>query len=1276
MRVIGSLADPDTGDTEAPTIPTGLSGTAINKNRVDLTWNASTDNVGVSGYQIFRDGSPIDTTASTSYTDNTVIPSTQYSYTVLAFDAAGNNSAQSGAELVTTPANAAPSWSAVPDQNLIVGNAYNLNLADFTNDGDTDPLTYSIQLGTLPTGLSLTTSTVSGTPTTAGQSQAVTFRVDDGNDFADQIVQFDTFDADVTAPPVPQNLQSTAQTTSTVDLSWSASTDVAGSANEFVSGTASYRLYRDSGLVVDQAGLTFQDTGRSANTQYSYTISSVDAEGNESSQSNAVLVTTDPLASQAVLARDGVATPHQMALVVSNLTAWSQATTATCEYRTAGSGVYTTGHPLHRVNTTGPVTPPWAGGIEDVFAWTIFGLEPNTAYDVRVTLDDGATQQVLTLLNQTTKALPSEPGAVDRTISAGSTPAQIQTALDAALPGEHVQFENGTYDMTGVGLPPSLSGSTETTPTYLTGETRSGVILQRLSNNPILRFSGNTSNLVIQDLTLQGVGTDGTPGLEGSTGVYSPGSGSVENLTVRRVTATGVHRGVYLRGANAAVADQRGVMVYNCRFVGNNTWNETLIRGSAAWDDYGILMAGDGHAVFNCYLQGFGDVFSTTSGSSGSRSYQDKNQHFYWNDVNIGLDDLMETDDGYRNITCYQSRARNVVNAGSQDPLYGGPYICWGMLFINVLETRMFKWNDDSAGSFHYSNTFAMTDKIYRSSPGQDNIAMWYQPSGLTQYNVGFANNVLSMLNGGPTTRILWNDSFWSGDADIHHNSWFPDGSFSLGAIDEASLAAFQAAQPAADGIFRNFQRFESDSILSSAQPWVTTISLGATALVESTDDYRHQDFELSSPQNTGFSIPGITDNLTESFTGAAPDRGAKVRGLTYPTVGDTSSPAYADGMVAYDVRQLTGTYSPVTETMESVTPAEWLSNASPSGEDAQAGRTVAGVLSSWSGGAGATVDTVLDGFLVVHGGGHNDSGNNGMYLFDPQLSGNVAVGWESPVDISAQADAVQNVTAYSDGRPTSVHSYEGLVWAPDRRRFYRFGGSSFDGPGDFVPSLWEYNPAEAVESRWTQLLDYPGGVSSSTPMMFYDQAAGKLIAMHPGINCHIYDIDAGTWSSALNITLEGSFDFSGSYDPTRNRIIGRSGNSGGVRTWEFNLTTDSEASSASVTFTGDTGLVTNGEPAFAYDPTLDVFWVIGGSSTAFYNRIAWFSAATLASTPGAVPVTEVTFNSAANIATTGFEDGMQGTYGRYLLIDQDRLLLTVHRLDEGVWLVKLPSSL
>lgn len=96
-------AQSTSSDTTVPSTPTNLSVTAPSTQGIILSWTSSTDNVGVTGYRIYRGGVQIATVAtSTFYSDASLSASTAYSYTVAAYDAAGNVSEQSTAVSATT----------------------------------------------------------------------------------------------------------------------------------------------------------------------------------------------------------------------------------------------------------------------------------------------------------------------------------------------------------------------------------------------------------------------------------------------------------------------------------------------------------------------------------------------------------------------------------------------------------------------------------------------------------------------------------------------------------------------------------------------------------------------------------------------------------------------------------------------------------------------------------------------------------------------------------------------------------------------------------------------------------------------------------------------------------------------------------------------------------------------------------------------------------------------------------------------------------------------
>jgi fibronectin type 3 domain-containing protein len=98
-------------DTTAPTAPANLTAQPVSGSQVDLQWTGSTDNVGVTGYRIYRGGAVVGTVPGDglAYSDaSDVKPSTSYSYTVTAVDAAGNESPRSNSVTVTTPGGTGP----------------------------------------------------------------------------------------------------------------------------------------------------------------------------------------------------------------------------------------------------------------------------------------------------------------------------------------------------------------------------------------------------------------------------------------------------------------------------------------------------------------------------------------------------------------------------------------------------------------------------------------------------------------------------------------------------------------------------------------------------------------------------------------------------------------------------------------------------------------------------------------------------------------------------------------------------------------------------------------------------------------------------------------------------------------------------------------------------------------------------------------------------------------------------------------------------------------
>lgn len=90
-------------DTQAPSVPGVPTVSATSDQHVHLAWTASTDDTAVVGYRLFRNDVAIASPTSTRHDDTTILPMTDYRYSVVAFDAAGNESAPSAYTQVTTP---------------------------------------------------------------------------------------------------------------------------------------------------------------------------------------------------------------------------------------------------------------------------------------------------------------------------------------------------------------------------------------------------------------------------------------------------------------------------------------------------------------------------------------------------------------------------------------------------------------------------------------------------------------------------------------------------------------------------------------------------------------------------------------------------------------------------------------------------------------------------------------------------------------------------------------------------------------------------------------------------------------------------------------------------------------------------------------------------------------------------------------------------------------------------------------------------------------------
>lgn len=287
-----TVVNPNGNDTVAPSVPTGLAASNITENSVNLSWSAATDNVGVTGYEIYQNGVLATTVTGTSHTVNGLSADTSYTYTIKARDGAGNVSAASAPLVVTTleviveEDTTAPSVPTNVTAAAVTSSSVTLSWTASTDN--VGVAGYTVAYGSTSLFVTGTTAAITGLTPETSYTFTVTAKDEAGNVSAASAPLAVTTPAapvaDTTAPSVPANLTASAVMSGSVTLSWTASTDNVGVAGYTIA-------YGNASLFVTGTSTTV--TGLTPETSYTFTVTAKDEAGNVSAASNAVTVTTE-----------------------------------------------------------------------------------------------------------------------------------------------------------------------------------------------------------------------------------------------------------------------------------------------------------------------------------------------------------------------------------------------------------------------------------------------------------------------------------------------------------------------------------------------------------------------------------------------------------------------------------------------------------------------------------------------------------------------------------------------------------------------------------------------------------------------------------------------------------------------------------------------------------------------------------------------------------------------------------------------------------------------
>lgn len=398
-------------DVTPPSIPTGLSVVLTSDSQIGLNWSASTDNVAVAGYEIYRNGAKAATVGGTLFTDSGLQPNTKYNYQILAFDLAGNKSGLTSTLSTSTLADTVPPTSPT-NLTAVSTSPFQIFLSWSPGSDDIGVAGYQVWRSINGTTY-IQIANVSGTeftstglgPSTLNYYYVKTYDAAGNVSLSSNVASTITL-SDTIPPAPPTGLSAVALTATTIALSWFPSIDNGG-----VSG---YQIWRSTDNVSftqisTVTSTIFSDTGLTTVQKYYYYVVAYDISGNVSPVSNIAYAVNDIIPPAAPTAVSGaVASPGQINL------SWTAATD--------NSGLI---YQYFIYSSTNNVTFTIAGVVGgNLLTFSHTGLLANTSYYYYVKATDLAEN-----------FSPASATAGPYTTSTDTTPPAAPTGLTASSNG-------------------------------------------------------------------------------------------------------------------------------------------------------------------------------------------------------------------------------------------------------------------------------------------------------------------------------------------------------------------------------------------------------------------------------------------------------------------------------------------------------------------------------------------------------------------------------------------------------------------------------------------------------------------------------------------------------------------------------------------------------------------------------------------------------------------------------------------------------------------------
>jgi len=470
-------------------------------------------------------------------------------------------------------------------------------------------------------------------------------------------------------------------------------------------------------------------------------------------------------------------------------------------------------------------------------------LEPNTTYNIRLTLSDPDGGGTTTTITASTKAYPTEtnnyryvaPGSSGGSGTSSNPYRGLQTAADNAQAGITYIVRPGNYS----GFSLNTNGTANAPITFRSENPREAVINGGSSSIRIIElgvFNDSIQHIIIDGFTIE----------NGDIGIDAQ---NTQHLTVKNCWIKDVNYGIYNRRENGWEHDQ---YITNNYLTGRRSW-----PGNGTTELRGIDLRGNRNVVSFNTIEYFDDAISTDGGQFATSYALD----IHNNDVRSMVDDLIEVDFTISNTRIYRNRGYNGRSGISLAPIYGGP--CY--VFRNEL--------------------FNMDISSYKMNRGTSGMVI--------------VHNTTSKAGNGMSSPVGWQNTFIKNNVLIGSRYCFEEYGTVAGSTDDWDYNAYHSTRASTAGQewfkwkdirYTNIAALQNGTNIESnglAITLTTDMINGAPPASYGTEfkpsDRKFQPYNAANFRNNGINL----DNLNDGFVfDGMPDRGAYEYGNTLPKFG------------------------------------------------------------------------------------------------------------------------------------------------------------------------------------------------------------------------------------------------------------------------------------------------------------------------------------------------------------------------------------------------------